>query len=35
MLNPGTQPQAHLLFSTDTLVLPFIYIIILEIVERK
>lgn len=35
MLYPGTQPQAHLLFSTDTLVLPFVYIIILETVERK
>lgn len=33
MLYPGTQPQAHLLFST--LALSFIYIIILEIAERK
>lgn len=35
MLYPGTQPQAYLLFSPDTLVLLFIYIITLEIKERK
>lgn len=35
MLYPGTQPEAHLLFSTDTLALPFVYIIILEIMESK
>lgn len=35
MLYPGTQPQAHLFFSTDTCALPFIYIITLEIVEGK